>query len=274
MAENQVWRQELASHLADIKDNVLEICQFGFTEMLNNVAAHSETSAALVRVQRNAVNTKIMVSDHGPGVFNKLQNEFGMGDARHALLELAKGKLTTRPESHTGEGIFYTSWMFDRFSVISGSLFFRRSRQREGSGETWLVEVEDLNNVPGTTVFMEIHPKASQTTQHVFDRHAGGAGGLGFNLTQVPVKLARYDGEQLVSRSQSRRLTARLDSFKEVVFDFRDVPTIGQSFADEVFRVYARQHPETRFSWTNTQPRITQMIQRVRSNTLAQLPIG
>ena len=105
----------------------------------------------------------------------------------------------------------------------------------------------------------------------VFDRHAGDAGGLGFNLTQVPVKLARYDGEQLVSRSQSRRLTARLDRFKEVVLDFQDVATIGQSFADEVFRVYAGGHPETRLSWINTQPKITQMIQRVRSNTLAQL---
>jgi len=210
------------------------------------------------------------------GIFNKLKNEFGMQDSRHALLELVKGKLTTRPESHTGEGIFYTSGMVDRFSIISGSLFYRRSRQNRSSqtGESngnWLVEVEDFKDVSGTTVFMEIHPKAPQTVQSVFDLHANDAGGLGFNLTQVPVKLARYDGEQLVSRSQSRRLTARLDRFKEVVFDFQDVVTIGQSFADEVFRVYAGRHPETRLSWINSQPKITQMIQRVRSNTLAQM---
>ena len=287
MAENQIWRQEVAPRVIgtqdgsqpQISENVLEICQFGFTEILNNVAAHGGSSTALVRVQGTAVNTKIMVSDQGVGIFNKLQNEFGMQDSRHALLELVKGKLTTRPESHTGEGIFYTSGMFDRFSIISGSLFYRRSRQNgfapagvsSGNWGNWKIEAEDLNQVSGTTVFMEIHPKAKHTVQGLFDRHAGDAGGLGFNLTQVPVKLARYDGEQLVSRSQSRRLTARLDRFKEVVLDFQDVATIGQSFADEVFRVYAGGHPETRLSWINTQPKITQMIQRVRSNTLAQL---
>ena len=82
---------------------------------------------------------------------------------------------------------------------------------------------------------------------------------------------ARYDGEQLVSRSQSRRSTARLDRFNEVVFDFQDVATIGQSFAYEIFRVYTRCHPGTRLSWINTRPKITQMTQRVRSGTLTQL---
>ena len=114
-------------------------------------------------------------------------------------------------------------------------------------------------------------PKVPWTVQGVFDRYADDAGGLGFNLTQVPMKLARSDGEQLVSRSQFRRLTAGLDRFKEVVFDLRDVATIGQSFADEIFRVYTRRYPKTRLIWINTRPKITQMIQRVRSGTLAQL---
>ena len=98
-----------------------------------------------------------------------------MQDSRHARLRLFKGKLTIRPESHTGEGIFYSAWMFDRFSMISESLFYRRSRrgrsiqhgspqrespQTEHSSGNWLVELEDLSDVSGTTVFMEIHPKS------------------------------------------------------------------------------------------------------------------
>ena len=71
MAENQIWRQEVAPHLSGVQtgfphgvnENVLEICQFGFTEILNNVAAHVGSSATLVRVQETAVNTKTMVSD-------------------------------------------------------------------------------------------------------------------------------------------------------------------------------------------------------------------
>ena len=46
-----------------VNENVLERCQFGFTEILNNVAAHVGSSVAPVRTQGTAVNTKTMVSD-------------------------------------------------------------------------------------------------------------------------------------------------------------------------------------------------------------------
>lgn len=46
----------------------------------------------------------------------------------------------------------------------------------------------------------------------------------------------------LDSRSQAKRLLARVDKFKKVIFDFDDVEPIGQAFADEVFCVFAKQH--------------------------------
>lgn len=50
-----------------------------------------------------------------------------MDDERDAILELSKGKLITDAENHAGEGIFFTSRVFDEFAVISGGLFFRIS---------------------------------------------------------------------------------------------------------------------------------------------------
>ena len=55
--------EALFDHTFGVNENVLEICQFGFTEILNNVAAHVGSSATLVRIQGTAVNTKTMVSD-------------------------------------------------------------------------------------------------------------------------------------------------------------------------------------------------------------------
>jgi hypothetical protein len=72
---------------------------------------------------------------------------------------------------------------------------------------------------------------------------SGGAGPRG-SETVVPVNLARYGNENLISRSQAKRLLARLELFKTVLFDFSNVPTIGQAFADEIFRVFAASHPE------------------------------
>jgi hypothetical protein len=86
-----------------------------------------------------------------------------------------------------------------------------------------------------------------------------------FDRTVVPVDLANYGADELISRSQAKRLLARLDLFKRVVLDFRNVDTIGQAFADQIFRVFAREHPETELLPVNASPAVQQMISRARS---------
>jgi hypothetical protein len=88
-----------------------------------------------------------------------------------------------------------------------------------------------------------------------------------FSKTVVPVKLARYGQEGLVSRSQAQRLLARIDRFKVVLFDFSDVETVGQAFADEIFRVYAKAHPEVELQPVNAAPQVQQMIARATAMT-------
>ena len=69
--------------------------------------------------------------------------------------------------------------------------------------------------------------------------------------------------ENLVSRSQAKRLLARVDRFKEVILDFADVHSIGQAFADEIFRVFSSQHPDVRIRVVNANDNILKMIRRV-----------
>ena len=81
--------------------------------------------------------------------------------------------------------------------------------------------------------------------------------------THVPLRLAKYEGEQLVSQSQAKRLLARVDRFSEVMLDFDGVSTIGQAFADEIFRVYSKSHQDVEIVAINTAPEVQQMIDRV-----------
>ena len=262
LEEDVVWRENILPLIPDLKENVIEICQYGFTEMLNNVIDHSEADWAMISIERNAVNVKMQVIDKGVGVFDKIQKELGLHDPRHALLELSKGKLTTDPNKHTGEGIFFTSRMFDKFSILSGSLYFSRTNRQ---GDDWLLEAQDRQGTSGTMVTMEIGPHAQQTQTGVFSRYASEKDEYGFTRTVVPIQLARYEGEQLLSRSQARRLLARVDRFKEVLLDFKGVKTIGQAFADEVFRVFHNEHPEIEIIPINTTLEIKRMIRRVVS---------
>ena len=85
-----------------------------------------------------------------------------------------------------------------------------------------------------------------------------------FNKTIIPIRLAVFGQEKLVSRSQAKRVLTRVDKFKNVVFDFDEVETIGQAFADEIFRVYASKHKDLVLSTTNTNVQINRMIARAR----------
>lgn len=266
--EHQVWETTVAPHLKEIPDNVRAICQHGFNEMFNNVIDHSNSRDARVDLKTTAASINIRIRDHGIGIFEKIKTALNLADPREALLELSKGKLTTAPERHAGEGIFFTSRMFEKFSILSGELVYLAQASKD---DDWLFEFADGKTIAGTAVDMSISTLSPRTTQSVFDRFSGVDDG--FTKTHVPVALARYGEDKLVSRSQARRVLARFEKFKEVSLDFSGVATIGQPFADEIFRVFADQNPNIRLTHAHASDQIKNMIAWVRGARGIQGPL-
>ena len=258
--EDRVWRKYVRPRLKELPENIYGICYFGFTEMLNNVIDHSESKEARVHLSRTATDITIDVIDAGVGIFRKIQSEFDLHDPRHALLELSKGKLTTDETRHTGEGIFFTSRMFDRFSIISGTLCFIR----ENEEDDWLIETSEGESLPGTIIRLEIKTKTQRTPEEIYEKFAAGDEGFEFSRTHVPLQLLLYEGEELISRSQAKRLLMRLDGFREVLLDFKRIQRIGQAFADEIFRVYKNAHPQVEIIAIGATEHVQQMIDRAR----------
>ena len=254
--ESWYWSHHAAPHLQDLPRNVLRICEYGFTEILNNAFEHSESQNVFVSIERNAASVRFAIQDSGIGIFNKLQREFGYVDARHAAFELSKGRLTTNSKIHTGYGIFFTSRAFDVFRIFSGNLTFDRVKDEDN----WIFESNKEREVEGTWVSMKIHPQAPQILQNEFDKY-----GHAFVKTQVSLSLLKYEGEELISRSQARRLLARLDQFEEVVLDFEGIAMIGHSFADEIFRVYQNANPKIEIITMSTTPEIEKVIESFRA---------
>jgi len=261
LAEDALWRKEAASFMEGLPANVLDIWQYAFTEMVNNAIDHSGGSHLDVKVERDAVFTQMLISDDGIGIFRKIQQDCRLEDERHAVLELAKGKLTTDPQHHTGEGIFFSSRMFDRYAILSGGVFFTHA---VGEEEDWILETE--NPTRGTRVVMALSNRSARTAQEIFDAYADPDDDYGFTKTIVPVRLARVGAENLISRSQAKRLLARIDRFRVAVLDFAEVETIGQAFADEIFRVFVREHPEVQVVPVNAKPEVERMIRRARAH--------
>ncbi|KGO32947.1 MAG: DUF4325 domain-containing protein [Desulfoprunum sp.] len=256
LEEDRVWRDDVKPKLAPLPDNIIDIWNYGFTEMLNNAIDHSQGSHVIINIKKYPSFSEIVITDNGVGIFRRIQKLLNLHDERHAVLELSKGKLTTDPDHHTGEGIFFSSRMFDEYAILSGGVYFSHEYNKP---EDWIMESKSPTE--GTTVFMKLSNTSSRKSKTIFDEYAGG-NDYGFDKTVVPVSLAGYGNESLVSRSQAKRLLARIDRFKIVIFDFENVDQIGQAFADEVFRVFKNQHPDIQIYFVKASRSVEDMIIR------------
>ena len=77
--------------------------------------------------------------------------------------------------------------------------------------------------------------------------------------------MAEHSENDLISRSQAKRLLLRIDRFRTVVLDFGNVNQIGQAFADEIFRVFARRHPGVELQFINANEDISNMVRRAQN---------
>lgn len=276
LSEDRVWSFDLAPLLENLPRNVLDIANYGVTEMINNALDHAESKTVFVYMNLNENTLSIAVADEGIGIFRKISTALNLPDERLALLELSKGKLTTAPSRHSGEGIFFTSRVFDRFHIRSKGLVFDHL---DGKELDMLQEIDDLDDADarrGTFVYMDIARDSPRLMKDVFDEFSSGPDDYNFAKTIVPVRLTKVGDENLVSRSQAKRLMQRVDRFRSVVLDFSGVGAIGQAFADEIFRVFANLHPEVEIAHVNAASEVQQMIRRaevLRDEQGGQLPL-
>lgn len=256
--EAMIYIQDIYNKIKHLPKNVIDISEYVFTEIMNNANDHSDGSEVYVALTEKEDGITFVIIDDGIGIFRKIADELGLPDEKLAILELAKGKFTTDPENHSGEGIFFSVKACDAFSIFSGENHFMHSYNTPH--EEYLF---DTDSKQGTIVFFELLKKSKRTLKEIFDKYSDDE--YGFTKTVVNVELLRIGNENLISRSQAKRLIARFEKFKHIVLDFTNVDMIGQAFADEVFRVFQRKYPEIVLEPVNTTPDVDKMISRAKA---------
>ncbi|MFH0954017.1 MAG: DUF4325 domain-containing protein [Verrucomicrobiota bacterium] len=237
-----------------------EIAQYAFSELLNNAIEHSRSPKGLVEARLDPYACSFVIRDYGIGVFQSMAAKFMLQDESAALFEILKGKRTTAPERHSGEGIFFTSKAVDR-------ILFRSHRLRlEIDNLHPDVVVEEARLLKGTEVRFFVARHARRRLGDVFAKFAPEEFDFRFEKTRVLVRLL---GNDYVSRSEARRLLAGLDRFKEIELDFEGVQRLGQGFADEIFRVFRRAHPGIALRAVNVRPPLQAMIRHSLDNTVS-----
>lgn len=262
LKEDIVWKRDAEPFFSDLSPTALGNLSFAFTEILNNAIDHSSGTTVSILLKKNGYIATAFIADNGIGIFRKIADALHLEEKRFAILELAKGKFTTDPDSHTGEGIFFSSKVVDNFMIGSEDLMFYGL----SDGAPYL----DTSILPanGTNVLIQIKYDHAEPMRDVFDRFTQAPEDYGFSKTIVPVRLLEYGDERplVVSRSQAKRLMIRFEKFQNIQLDFSGIDEIGQGFADELFRVFQNQHPNTRLIPINCNESVRAMIARVQTS--------
>lgn len=261
--EQTPWERDFAPHF-DLPANLTRIAHHAFTELVNNAVDHSGGTKVTLSMRQNETHLHMLVSDDGCGVFDRIQSAFDIASPRQALLELSKGKLTTQPEIHSGRGLFFTSRLFDVFDLYANTVVYQHSHWQR---RDWM-RSNPLGS-RGTALFMSIGLNSPRTLEEVFAAHGKDPQDRSFSRTEVSLRLAHAENEGLESRAQAKRISNRLDQFDRVDLDFSGVPAIGQAFADELFRVFANQHPHLDMRTLNMNPAVAAMVAQASESTQA-----
>jgi anti-sigma regulatory factor (Ser/Thr protein kinase) len=228
------------------------ILQYAFTEILNNAIEHSRGREIELRIEEAPDGLAFTIADDGVGAFANLRKILHLESDMVALQELSKGKLTTLPAGHTGEGIFFTSKAVRVFEMSSCGLRWTVDNVRNDTA------VGSSQVQRGTVVRVEITRKPRRTLAKLFAEYTDD---FAFTKTRIVVKLFTL-GTRFISRSEARRVLANLEKFRSVVLDFSGVEEIGQGFADEIFRVWKASHPAIKLEAVSMSAPVAFLVRR------------
>lgn len=237
----------------NLPENVIHIISYAFTEILNNAIEHSKSELIEIFMERADGKINFNITDRGIGIFENIQQKKNLADELEAIQDLLKGKETTAPEKHSGEGIFFTSKIADIMTIKS----FRKSLIFNNLLDD--VFIDDAKEFSGTKVSFSIAEDSRKNLKDVFDQFTDES--YEFSKTKVRVSLFKKEAEY-VSRSQVRRILFGLEKFSTVILDFKNVQTVGQAFADEIFRVWRKKYPQIEIIPKNANENVIFMIRR------------
>jgi len=130
--------------------------------MLNNAIEHSRSELIDVTMMRGAGEIRFQISDTGIGIFNNLMRTRNLATDLETIQDLLKGKQTTSPEAHSGEGIFFTSKVANLLSIRSSTRKLVFDNVRED------VFIRDIRPVRGTKVSFSIRIDSIKELDAVF----------------------------------------------------------------------------------------------------------
>jgi len=263
VGEDEIFKRHISERLLSLASGnrgLYSRQQYALTEILNNVIDHSQASQFIVRAYPSEDSESVIleVEDDGRGIFDSIKSYFHLQDHWEAVGELAKGKRTTDPTRHAGEGLFFSARMAEFFEIEANALKYQYSSDQDD----WSLTA--CPRQTGSLVRLTMTISNQRIPQDVFEKYTND-----FSFDQKSPRLANpyiinLPPGHLPSRSEAKKILAGAEAFASIVMDFKGVESIGQGFADEVFRVFKAAHPNIEIEVKNASAFILRMIAHVQ----------
>jgi hypothetical protein len=259
-----IWKMDILPVLQTLPGNIIDLWDYCFQRIFKNGCDHSGGTTVHVQVVQQKNQTIINIADDGEGLFKNIQANLGLKDEQEAALWLSNEQLPIVPENSAKKNIFFSSRMADFFTIVSGKIIFTH---QNGIAWDWALGISPEKKT-GTVVSMMIENDTPRTVAEVLhSRTTSPTQKNAASKVCIPVRLAKYGAEALFSRSQARRILARIDRFNCAVLDFIGVKTIGAAFADQIFRVFPSEYPGIQLLHCNANKQVEAVIREAKANS-------
>ena len=151
--EDEVFEQvraRLDAPFSALTKEEMSVIAYTFTEMVNNAIDHSRGKQLRVRVEIDSKRMTLEVVDDGIGAFESVRAGRSLRNHIEAPAEITKGKVTSDPARHTGEGVFFTSKVADHFVLGSNGV------ELVVDNEVTDHAIREVPLGPGTTVRLSV----------------------------------------------------------------------------------------------------------------------
>ena len=171
LEEDELYWTHISPFLGELSGNVQDIWYYAFTEIMNNAIDHSGGDQIRFGIQKDALYTEISITDNGVGIFRNIQDYFrkksGISlNSEQAAMELYKGRMTTDPARHSGEGIFFVSKMLSEFAVWSdNTVYSYRCDDRDRFVQSHLISYYTKMEGIGTMAVMKTGKRLKKNVQ-------------------------------------------------------------------------------------------------------------
>jgi len=248
----KILREQVIPNLSNFSLNIREICEFSLFALFYNILYHAKATRLYYKIYVTQHNIHLIVSDNGIGIFSSIADALNYNPIQVAVVEIAKGNVTSDPERYSGDDLMAVTHMFDKIEISSsGVALIYNNAIKE-----WKMQKSKQTN--GTRIQLEISTNSRRTCQDVFKNLFTKKKGI----AHVPVKLATLKDEQLNTREQAHNLLHNLRELNQIKFDFKNIEVIGPAFADELVRRTKKKNQTIDISWVNSSELVDTLMSR------------